>query len=923
LGKKGILAMKKPLTYAAILMMGTALTSPAAFAQNTDSPASDNADDSADQDADNQDGDNQDGEDVEVSGPGAGGDQPITVIGKFIPNPVRNQAEVVSVLSAEEIARTADGDIAGSLSRVTGLSTVGGRFVFVRGLGDRYSSALLNGLPLPSPEPLRRTVPLDLFPSSVIGSAVITKSYSASYPGEFGGGVINLTTRSIPDESFVKIGGTLGYNSEATGEVGFTFRGGDTDFLGFDDGTRDLPPGLQNAFANNIPVINGGAGLPEADIDAITAGLNDPNLLVIQRNNNIPFNGDLNVSAGTNFYVGDAYFGVIAQAGWRNNWRTRSGRQELAGVPSGDGELGLLNGFDYLTTQNRVVVNGLLGLAGEIGEHKFRWTNFLVRDTAKEARIREGFRTSIDADALLSEGRTSTFERQLFNTQIVAEFDFGDLDVDVRASYANAQRNSPFEFNSGFAFNENFAGSGEDVFVNGLGQIGNGEFATIAFSELDDDTIGFGIDFAYDLPFATAVTLKAGYAYSRNTRDSLRRDFEFVPAGDALPAAVTQQRIDILLSDQNVENFDIEVQEFFGVAGAQFYAGELEVQGIYAELDAELADGLRLQAGIRYEDGSQQVTPEDIFGLGSVPIVPTDINESDFLPAVTLTWNFAEDMQFRVAASQTLARPQFRELANQQFLDFETDRVFFGNEFLQNSSLTNLEARYEWYTGRDERITAAVFYKDITDPIELIAFAQGDSARFTTFANAPSAELFGIEVEAVQYFDLYNLGGNFWEERRLLVAANYTFTDSSINVGEDDMIFTPFNPGQLSAASGVFDDGDRLVGQSKHLANIQLGFESTSDRTSQQTFILTYNSPRVTNRGTQGQPDLFEEPGVLLDFVWREGLSLFGKTVELQFEARNILGESYIELQQNDVSRVIANSYDYGTTISFGANIEF
>ncbi|WP_438729046.1 TonB-dependent receptor domain-containing protein [Parasphingorhabdus sp. DH2-15] len=913
------MAMKKPLTYAAILMMGTALTPFTAYAQTSDDQVAETDATDPDQDAD---ADDDFDDDVEISGPGAG-DQPITVIGRFIPNPVRNQAEVVSVLSAEEIARTADGDIAGSLSRVTGLSTVGGRFVFVRGLGDRYSSALLNGLPLPSPEPLRRTVPLDLFPSSIIGSTVITKSYSASYPGEFGGGVINLTTRSIPDEPFLKIGGTLGYNSETTLETGFTFRGGDTDFLGFDDGTRDLPPGLQNAFDNNIPVISGDAGLPESEIDAITAGLNDPNLLVIQGNNDIPFNGDLNLSAGTNFYVGEAYIGVIAQAGWRNGFRTRGGRQELAGIPSGDGTLGLLSGFDYLTTQNRVVVNGLLGFVAEVGEHKLRWTNFFVRDTAKEARIRQGFRTSIDADAVLNEGRTSTFERQLFNTQIVTEFDFGDLDVDVRASYANAQRNSPFEFNSGFALNENFAGSGQDVFVNGLGQIGNGEFATIAFSELDDDTIGFGIDFAYDLPFASGVTLKTGYAYTRNTRDSLRRDFEFVPAGDALPAEVSQQRIDFLLSDFNVQEFDVEVQEFFGVAGAQFYAGELEVQGLYVEVDAELVDGLRLQAGVRYETSDQQVSPQDIFGLGSVPIVPTDISESDFLPAATLTWNFAEDMQFRVAASQTLARPQFRELANQQFLDFETDRVFFGNEFLQNSSLTNLEARYEWYTGRDERISAAFFYKDIQDPIELIAFAQGDSARFTTFANAPSAELFGLELEVVQYFDLFDLGGDFWEERRLLLAANYTFTDSSINVTEDDMILTPFNPGTLSPAAGVFDDGDRLVGQSRHLANVQFGLEKTGEQLSQQTFILSYNSPRVTNRGTQGQPDLFEEPGVLLDFVWREGIQLFGKTVQLQFEARNILGESYIEFQENEVSRVIANSYDYGTSVSFGVNIEF
>ncbi|MEO1043973.1 MAG: TonB-dependent receptor [Pseudomonadota bacterium] len=900
--------------------MSSALVSPSAFAQTADDQATDTT---AEPQADAQQEDEDVQEEVEVLGPGAGGDQPITVIGRFIPNPVRTEAEVVTVLSAEEIARTADGDIAGSLSRVTGLSTVGGRFVFVRGLGDRYSSALLNGMPLPSPEPLRRTVPLDLFPSSVIGSAKITKSYSASYPGEFGGGVINLTTRSIPDEPFLTISTGIGYNSEATFELGYTFFGSDTDFLGFDNGARDLPPGLQAAFNNNTPVFSGPGGLSDAEVRGITAGLNNADLILTQRNDNIPPNGDISFAAGTNFYVGDAYIGVIAQGGWRNGWRTRGGRQELAGIPAADGTLGLLNGFDYLTTQNRVVLNGLLGFAAEVGEHKFRWTNFFVRDTAKEARIREGFRTSIDAEGRLQEARNTTFERQLFNTQFIAELDFGALDVNVRANYANAQRNSPFEFNTGYSFDPNILGSGQGGFVNSLGQIANGEFATVAFSELDDETIGAGIDLAYELNTGIPVTLKAGYAYSRNTRDSLRRDFEFAPAGAALPSPVTQQRIDFLLSDFNVSAFDIQIREFFGVAGAQFYEGELEVHGLYAEIDAELTDGLRLEAGVRWEDGSQSVFPDDIFDLGGIPIIPTNINESDFLPGATLTWNFAEDMQLRFAASRTLARPQFRELANQQYLDFETDRTFFGNEFLQNSQLTNFEARYEWYTGRDERLTAAVFYKDIEDPIELIAFAQGDSARFTTFANAPSAELYGIELEAVQYYDLFDLGGSFWEERRLLVAANYTYTDSSLNINDTDLILTPFNPGVPSPAAGVFDDGDRLVGQSAHLVNVQIGLESTGDRLSQQTLILTYNSDRVTNRGTQGQPDLFERPGVLLDFVWREGFNLFDKQIEIRFEARNILGEDYIEFQENDVSRVITNSYDYGTTVALTAEVTF
>ena len=207
------------------LLLSTALVSPAAYAQTTatDDPAVE---------VTQPDEEPVDDEDLDISAPGGDFSGEIIVRGRYIPNPIRATSEVVSVLGEAEIARAADGDIAGSLQRVTGLSVVGGRFVFVRGLGERYSLALLNGLPLPSPEPLRRVVPLDLFPTSVIASTVVQKSYSVNYPGEFGGGVINLTTKSTPEEPFLKISFGVSGDTETTGKLGYTYDGSDTDIIG-------------------------------------------------------------------------------------------------------------------------------------------------------------------------------------------------------------------------------------------------------------------------------------------------------------------------------------------------------------------------------------------------------------------------------------------------------------------------------------------------------------------------------------------------------------------------------------------------------------------------------------------------------------------------------------------------------------------
>src|SRR4030095_13928632 len=157
---------------------------------------------------------------VDVSVPG--GEEQIIVRGARRNNQQRTSSQVVNVLSSEQIAKTGEGNIAGSLGRVTGLSVVGSGFVYVRGLGDRYSLALLNGSPLPSPEALRRVVPLDIFPPSVIASAVVQKSYSANYPGEFGGGVINLTTPAVPRESFLDVGFGPSGDTETTFLLGYS-----------------------------------------------------------------------------------------------------------------------------------------------------------------------------------------------------------------------------------------------------------------------------------------------------------------------------------------------------------------------------------------------------------------------------------------------------------------------------------------------------------------------------------------------------------------------------------------------------------------------------------------------------------------------------------------------------------------------------
>lgn len=895
--------MKMRASLTASLMLGTILASPAAYAQTVNETESLDVE--------------QPGEEaVDISAPGSSGNM-IVVRGQFIPDPVRATAEVVSVLGEAEIARTADGDIAGSLQRVTGLSVVGGRFVFVRGLGERYSLALLNGLPLPSPEPLRRVVPLDLFPTSVIASTVVQKSYSANYPGEFGGGVINLTTKATPDEPFLKFSTSLSGDSETTGKLGYTYDGSDTDIIGYDDGLRDIPAGLAQAIAKNIP-ISVGTEFSSEDLQNFGASLNNAETNLIQRNTDIPANFSAELTGGTSFDVGDAIIGVVATAGYENSWRTRGGVQQTSqGIVNIDGNPGLLpdQDFRFVTTENRIVVNGLLGLSAEIGEHKLRFTNLYIHDTSKEASIKAGIDAiNVDEETLLNQGRTSWFERQLFTSQFVGEFQFGDFSLDLRGAYANSKRNAPYQRSYSYAYDSLIAND----FVNDL--TSPGESARVQFSNLNDDVYGGGIDFGYEADIGIPVTLSTGYAYYLNDRQAERRDFRFVPA-NGLPNPIDQERIDFLLSDYNLLTYEIELREVAAQSSVPAYDAKLEIHAGYGQVDAELADGLRLNVGVRYEDAAQSVTPILLTGAGGTS-VPSGISNDYWLPAGTLTWNFADDMQLRFAASKTIARPQFRELAPQQFLDLDTDRTFIGNPLLTDSELVNVEGRFEYYLGQGERITLAGFYKNIENPIENVAFVQGGGTLFTGFSNAPSATLVGAEVELVKYFPLNDLGGSFFEDRRLLLAANYTYTKSEIKVGADDVAISPVTL-LPTAASNLFDDGDRLTGQSTHVANLQFGMEREEGALSQQTVLLTYNSPRVTARGPQDQPDLVEKTGWRLDLVLREEMNIAGQDFELKFEARNVLGTDYSESQTLGDTQILNNAYAVGTRFSMSIGLNF
>lgn len=856
----------------------------------------------------------------DISVPGGG----IIVTGRRGRDPARNSGQVLTVLSEADIARTGEGDIAGALGRVSGLSLVGNGRVFVRGLGDRYSLALLNGLPLPSPEPLSRVVPLDIFPTSVISSSLVQKTYSANFPGEFGGGVINLTTKAIPTEDFLTISIGSSGDTETTFQNGLTYYGSDWDMFGFDNGNRDIPTALEGLIASGTRINDA----PAAVQRQLAGQILPTNLVTLQKNDVLPANFSANLTGGASIEVGDGnYLGLIATAGITNTWRNRN----VTSQQFGDAQAGqILFDSQNFITDNKVLVNGMIGIGLDIGEHTVRWTNLYIRDTLKTARLATGTDafTDVARPFDFQTQQTGWFERQLMDSQIVAEFNFDKLEIDLRGGYAQTDREAPYNAIVPYIRtnipNDPFG----NLFVVDVGAlVGGTERIQVGFEELTEKLWFGGADVSYEV--ADNLTLTAGYSYS----DTARRSISFIirplisssaEFTTALRALGLRRPGDILNGSTLATGIippGTTPQPFFNVTVSDptpfpVFDAALTVHAGYLMGRYQPTDTLTVETGVRYEDGLQVAAPDPTFGGGNLAN-PTRIANDYFLPSATVTWQAMDDLQLRLSASQTIARPQFRELVEQTYFDPESNRRFRGNPFLQDSELINAEARLEYYLGGPRKVSLAGFFKSIDKPIENFLITAPGIIE-TSYANAPKAELYGAELDVSYGIDLADWG-SFFETKQFLILANYTYTQSSISVGAGDLAPIPGAVGQ--PASQLFDDGAPLVGQSDHVANLSLGIEDT-DKVQQFTVLFNYASERVTLRGG-ALPDVVEDPGLTVDLVARSELKLAGIPLELSLEARNIFGRDNFEFQEVNGNRAELNTFDVGTSFAIGLKASF
>jgi outer membrane receptor protein involved in Fe transport len=824
-------------------------------------------------------------------------------------------------ISKEEMKQVTGSDVAQVSKSLTGVSVSEGKFVFVRGLGDRYSQTLVNGAVLPSPEPDRRVIPLDLFPANLVESISIAKTYSPDTPGEFAGGSVRITTVEVPQDPFFSLSLGLKYLDGTTLRDFQSYHGGNLDLFGYDDGTRTLPKEVPR---DQVRVGSEGRGLTEEDVQRI--GRAFPNIWDASTTS-APPEHKVGASFGYRFGMpGDTSLGIIGALNWGNSYQTV--RNETFRVLLNQGTVEdpdpfVFNDFKLNTFSYETEVSALLNIAFELNPaQKFGIRNLYTHASEDEVRLQSGFGGQQGRELRVT--RLEYVERGLFSTQAYGEhLLIGDAFLEWRAGYALSQRDEPDNRQVRYDLDD-FLGEFRYQDVSGSG--------SRDFYLLDENIYDAGIDFS--IPFAPIVgdvnpdvdriapdqKIKLGGAVLVRDRDFDTRRFRFVPdTGRPLdaggnPIDLTTTSLEDLFQSGHInpdgfgldettrptDNYNARQEIFAGYGLVDFRTGSINLGWLFGwasfapALQTYAIHDIRLQGGARVENSTQEVITFELFGEDP-ELVTADLQTTDVLPAFNVTVELVKDLQLRLGFSQTVSRPEFRELAEFEFTDVAGGFAARGNPDLERATIDNFDLRLEYYPEPGDVLSASVFFKQFDQPIEQVILPTSSSL-LTTWQNADSADLIGFEVEGRK-----NLGFIAEALRGFTLVGNLAILETEVTLADD----------QISVQT---NDQRPLQGQPEYILNLGLFYEIKEAGLSVAALANTFGE-RISAVGAFGVPDEEEQSR------WTVDLSISKRVGKgsLKLSVENLLDEKF-EFKQGDIT---TREFKKGFSVGLSYSISF
>ena len=782
-------------------------------------------------------------------------------------------ASISDAMGSETFGRLGLGDAADALAKVTGASIQDGKYMVVRGLSDRYNATTLNGATLPSADPNRKSVQLDQFPTDLLDVIETTKTFTPDKSGEFTGGAVDIQTKSFPDQFFYNVSYGIGYNTNTTGDPFLSYPGGSNDWLGKDDGSREMPDRLK--LNENL------SELSNAEQSEILNDLSQVVSPVIV--GDAPLNQSVSLAFGDSIMLsedGEKRFGYTASLTHSRDFQTRTNAIEASyeleqGV---DGSV-MVPEFDMRADEgvNTANLGALFNVAFQLSsEHEIGLKNFYNQSGTDQSFFQKGVVEGSESN-YLRESRIHFTERNIESNQLYGKHVFSELN-NVKLDWGFTKSTSSQDEPDYIIF---FDSVNLEVFDKNGGDLSNvapdewgfptGFTNRRLFRGLEEDANEFGFDVEVPLSFGEreGAYFKAGIRNIEADRDYTQLSFSWAN-GDRFER-YSGARSSYLSDDQiNLDqNGDTGVVMTNLTDAFPQYGGTREISAAYAMADIPFSRKLRLIGGLRHEDTS--ISVESISGRPRfIPNAESSISEDHVLPSLNLVYSISERQNLRFAFTETVARPSFRELTPAAEFDAIGSFLIIGNENLKMSEIKNYDLRWEMFpSDRDGLFAVSVFHKDLSNPIEQVINRFG----FISWENVEEGQVQGIELEARKKINA--LSSDF---AVLTIGGNFSYIDSEVNRSQLEIDrklaeFPDLSPTrELQGQSSLIYNMDASWEHYRKGAGITFSYNNTGDR------LYAVTNARL--------PLVDESPADNLDLILSQRLSPSWK---FKFKVSNLL----------------------------------
>ncbi len=825
---------------------------------------------------------------------------------------------IANILGAEEFSKKGDSDAASALKRVTGVTLIGGKSIFVRGLGERYSNIEMNSLPLPSPDPTKRVVPLDIFPASVIGSMKIQKSGTADIPANFGGGYIDLRTKSQDAEDYFKIKLGLKGNSQ-TGQSVISHTGSDSDWLGYDDGYRDIPSDILQHSAVTVGEPMGTYSRRELGEERFIQMTRDyANRNYGTFNESLPIGGSFAIEGLRNFKIDDDHkitvFGNYSysqehkykeETFYKYRYDRESKPEEN---PLSDGEKRVATSeYSHVAMLNvNYTFSDVLNI---------KYTKLFTHTGEQQTRETEG----VFGSNFLYQYYTylDWSERTLSTDQITGEFDYALFDkkntLNFGAEYAMAKLHQP----NNFLYQDVRRGETEEEYERLYFEGGQNFLGKRLDSE--DDVLAFYLNNKIEYGFFSEDDyVQLGFSYSNKNRTSEYQKFYLnknqghgIDDYSNLPGANPEGILDeYVRNNTDYDNLPFLIKDLFDPG--DYFDAEVNQADTFVNMFSKPYEYLEFMLGVRYVDLTQ-TTYEYFKDSSNANVIAKKENAleiNDFFPSLSIKYRYDEENIFDFAVSKTFIIPDLREFSSGSYFHPYEVATVHGNPDLVNTIIYSVDFKYSHYFSSDEYIKVGPFYKYLDKPIEDTQL-ESSSLPIYSYDNSDFAVLYGIEIDGRKTLDILGkstintLSPYIGDLSKYYIAGNMSFTNSEVTLREEQ--------------EGVLTSNNRqLQGLSQTVYNATFGYDNDA-----RSVTLSYNKMGerirkvgiISNVGVKFG-DTIEIPPQLLDFVWIENFS-GGITGKLKIG--NILDEETTWKQDEKTIR----EFKTGTTISFVVSYKY